>query len=465
MKIRSLQFNQNKILGNLELDFINPSTGMPYDTILLVGENGVGKTTLLTEISNFLGGDVLSSHFSRMEYNAGENNDAFKITIVDENHPHLFNREVNSQNERLEYGWVPGSGHYIDKMNNDINDPRHYGSLISLPRSAYSTKQISNVGVSELDTSIHEKDTENDFTSLKQLLVDLSGLDSEDFMDQHRLGNPISITEFEESSRMSRFTKAFNNFFDAMRFSCIKGENGHKEIYFSKYGNEIPIDSLSTGEKQIVFRGIFLLRNLNKLKGGVLLIDEPELSLHQKWQNKILRYYQTLFTDPVSGELQVQIILATHSERILSSAFDEPNKNGVIVLRNEGGNISASIVNAPGVLPSVTSAETTYLAYDVPTVDYHIELFSYIQRINGSINGELNVKQTDDYILSNRAYNPAIHARSDSFTNPRNNHTTHYSTLPTFIRNRIDHPNPVDTFTSDQLKLSVELMREIIQNP
>lgn len=465
MKIRSLKFNQNKILGNLELDFINPSTGMPYDTILLVGENGVGKTTILTEISNFLGGDVLSSHFSRMEYNAGENNDAFKITIVDENHPYLFNREVNSQNERLEYGWAPGSGRNIDNMNNDINDPRHYGSLISLPRSAYSTKQISNVGVSELDTSIHEKDKENDFTSLKQLLVDLSGLDSEDFMDQHRIGNPISITEFEESSRMSRFTKAFNNFFDAMRFSCIKGENGHKEIYFSKYGNEIPIDSLSTGEKQIVFRGIFLLRNLNKLKGGILLIDEPELSLHPKWQNKILRYYQTLFTDPVSGELQVQIILATHSERILSSAFDEPNKNGVIVLRNEGGNISASIVNAPGVLPSVTSAETTYLAYDVPTVDYHIELFSYIQRINGSRNGELNVKQTDDYILSNGAYNPAKHARPDTFTNPRNNHTTHYSTLPTFIRNRIDHPNPVDTFTSDQLKLSVELMREIIQNP
>ena len=159
------------------------------------------------------------------------------------------------------------------------------------------------------------------------------------------------------------------------------------------------------------------------------------------------------------------MIIATHSERILSSAFDKPNKNGVIVLRNEGGNISASIVNAPGVLPSVTSAETTYLAYDVATVDYHIELFSYIQRINGTNNGELNVKQTDDYIINHRAYNPAIHARPDTFTNPRNNHTTNYATLPTFIRNRIDHPNPTDTYSPDQLKLSVELMRAIIQNP
>lgn len=53
MKIRKLQFNNNKILGNLELNFINPTTNVPYDTILLVGENGVGKTTILTGISDF----------------------------------------------------------------------------------------------------------------------------------------------------------------------------------------------------------------------------------------------------------------------------------------------------------------------------------------------------------------------------------------------------------------------------
>ena len=468
MKIRKLQFNQNKILGNLELDFINPSTGLPYDTILLVGENGVGKTTILTEISNFLSGDALSVHFRRMEYCIDGDYGMVKINIVPEgNDVYSFIREKDSHEERLGYGWDQNrnNGRNIENMNNDVNDPRHYGSLLSLPRSVFNTKPINKVGVSELDTHNHEKDTENDFTSFKQLLVDLSSLDAEDFTEQHRNGRQISIDEFDQGSRMSRFTHAFNDFFDTMRFSCIKGEKGQKEIYFLKYGNQIPIDSLSTGEKQIVFRGIFLLRNLNRLKGGVLLIDEPELSLHPKWQNKILKYYQTLFTDPTTGLMQVQIIMATHSERILSAAFDDSAKNGVIVLKNEEGSITSSLVNAPGVLPSVTSAETIYLAYDVPTVDYHIELFSHIQRINATALGELNVKETDDYILNHATYDPTIHARPDSFINPRTGHTTNYTTLPTFVRNRIDHPDPANSYTSDQLKISIELMREIIMNP
>ena len=133
-------------------------------------------------------------------------------------------------------------------------------------------------------------------------------------------------------------------------------------------------------------------------------------------------------------------------------------------IKNNDGVVSAASVNAPGVLPSVTSAETIYLAYEVATVDYHIELFSYIQR-NATASRELNVKETDDYILNHRLYDAAIHERRDNFTNPRSLHTTTYMTLPTFIRNRIDHPNPSDTYSYSQLQTSIDLMRSIIQNP
>ena len=30
--------------------------------------------------------------------------------------------------------------------------------------------------------------------------------------------------------------------------------------------------------------------------GGVVLLDEPELSMHPKWQQKVLEYYRSLFT-------------------------------------------------------------------------------------------------------------------------------------------------------------------------
>ena len=431
--------------------------------VAIIGHSGVGKTTILTGISDFLSGQVLSRHFNSIEY-AIDNEIITISSIPGEQDPHQFIRRKNGKDETLSYGWNENNGANIEHMDQDELDPRHYGSAISLPHSDFQTKKIDTVGVSELDTNNHEKDANNDFTSLKQLLVDLDSLDAEDFTKLHRKGTPIKIEEFEERSRMSRFTKAFNDFFEDIAYSCVKGENGQKEIYFEKFGKEVPIDSLSTGEKQIVFRGIYLLRNFNRLIGGVLLIDEPELSLHPKWQNKILKYYQTLFTDPTTSNMQVQLIVATHSEHILSSAFKDLNSNGVLILKNNHGVVSAASVNAPGVLPSVTSAETTYLAYEVATVDYHIELFSYIQR-NVTTLRELNVKETDDYILNHRLYNVAIHERQDSFTNPRNRHTTTYMTLPTFIRNRIDHPNPNDPYSYSQLQTSIDLMRNIIQNP
>ena len=51
-----------------------------------------------------------------------------------------------------------------------------------------------------------------------------------------------------------------------------------KRVSFSKNGNSIKIDDLSTGEKQIVFRGAQLLKKSKSINNGVVLIDEPELN-------------------------------------------------------------------------------------------------------------------------------------------------------------------------------------------
>lgn len=56
MKLRKIKYNNHEILGNLELDFVNPRTHQPYDTIVFLGENGSGKTTILSSLSDFLNG-------------------------------------------------------------------------------------------------------------------------------------------------------------------------------------------------------------------------------------------------------------------------------------------------------------------------------------------------------------------------------------------------------------------------
>ena len=94
----------------------------------------------------------------------------------------------------------------------------------------------------------------------------------------------------------------------------FSGLDRNKEIYFeNENGERFGIDSLSTGEKTLLTKVLYLY--LSEIKNSIILIDEPELSLHPTWQNNILQLYEN-FADKNNN----QIILATHSPHILASA-------------------------------------------------------------------------------------------------------------------------------------------------
>ena len=44
LKIRKVKFLDEVQFGDLELDFLNSQTRLPYQNIVFVGDNGVGKT-------------------------------------------------------------------------------------------------------------------------------------------------------------------------------------------------------------------------------------------------------------------------------------------------------------------------------------------------------------------------------------------------------------------------------------
>lgn len=67
MKIRKVKWANHPILGNLELDFVNPATNKAYSTIVLAGENGTGKTTILETLNTFLSIGSFEP-FDRIEY-------------------------------------------------------------------------------------------------------------------------------------------------------------------------------------------------------------------------------------------------------------------------------------------------------------------------------------------------------------------------------------------------------------
>lgn len=447
MKICKVKWKNHPILGDLELDFINPINNLPFETILLAGENGTGKTTILETISTFLNGGTFE-YFDYIEYLA----EGKKLKAVEGNHPTIKDfYNVIDGNQTIQM-------HTNRNNHNDLIDKnplniRYSGCVFSKARADYKTNKISSTTTKQLDTEKFNTDQEEDFTSLKQLIVDIQSQDYSDYSEGNKLleANPKSWNEFYTSSKIYRFKNAFDNFFDKLKYDKVADENSEKSILFLKNNKSISIDKLSTGEKQIVFRGIYLLKNSQVLKDAVILVDEPELSMHPKWQKNILKYYKDLFTE--NGVQKTQLFIATHSEYVLSDSLKDKVKNLVIVLTENSGVIQSKRIDAPSVLPSITCAETNYLAFDIVSNDYHIELYGCLQKKES----KSTVKSCDDFIKNSALYNSSIHSKPSSFN------TTNYDTLSTYIRNAIDHPDPSTKYTEMELRTSIELLIKLCQ--
>ena len=67
MKLREVKWHNHPILGDLKIDLVDPDTHIPYDTIVIAGENGTGKTTILETLYNFLNQGPITP-FEYVEY-------------------------------------------------------------------------------------------------------------------------------------------------------------------------------------------------------------------------------------------------------------------------------------------------------------------------------------------------------------------------------------------------------------
>jgi predicted ATPase len=84
------------------------------------------------------------------------------------------------------------------------------------------------------------------------------------------------------------------------------------EILFSQYGETIPPYMLSSGEKQMLV--ILLTALVQENRPGVMLMDEPEISLHIEWQQRIISIIREMNPN-------AQVILTTHSPAVVMGGW------------------------------------------------------------------------------------------------------------------------------------------------
>lgn len=80
-------------------------------------------------------------------------------------------------------------------------------------------------------------------------------------------------------------------------------------------GTSLPLDKLSSGEKQILI--MFYLLLFKAEPRSLVIIDEPEISLHVAWQQNLGK----TFSD-VARLRDLQIIVATHSPQVIHDRWD-----------------------------------------------------------------------------------------------------------------------------------------------
>lgn len=474
MRYLSFSIENHPVLGNLSLDFKDPH-GNPFDTIIIAGENGVGKTVVLNELYHIklardpnkhykIKADILLSqdeinaikteamNIHDRKFEGGILNGILHVEMDYDNHDEFYLGNISFRNNKGDT--ITGSGTSIGQI---------FKSLFSSVEINFNPQPTRGVTASSIDLPNikSEKSSDNLATTIKQLLVDIDSADASDLQGWVLANTGKSVPEDLIRPRIKRFSNAFSSIFPSKQLKSVVNANGNKDVLFEENGRTMSIDVLSSGEKQIVFRGGFFLRNKNSVKGHLALIDEPEISMHPIWEMKILDFFKSLFIDPITKQQESQLIIATHSEYVLKSALADESRNLVIVLKKDAnGQVSSTKVTAPIKLQTITSAEINYLAFGIYSTDYHIQLYSALQYREGKD----TIKDCDDFIKMTPQYlaDVAHYRKPSSYTNPKTRHIYNYETLSTYIRNAIDHPDSGNTYTDEELRLSTELLRELL---
>lgn len=225
------------------------------------------------------------------------------------------------------------------------------------------------------------------------------------------------------------------------------------DVVFPFNGFELPVGQSGSGIEMIISLALLeALATLSKEK-IVILIDEPELHLHPKLQSKLVEHL-TKLSD------KVQIVASTHSPFLFQNIFQNPTAKLQVTKRGGAGiEIADAQQIGFGYLAwSPSWGEICYLAYDLPTTEFHNDLYGSLEE-TFKLNTTGNTRQSDfeDWLAAQG------HLKEIQWYDAKGN--VQAETLLTFVRNRIHHPENSQRpdYTTDQLKESIARMRKLIR--
>ncbi len=219
---------------------------------------------------------------------------------------------------------------------------------------------------------------------------------------------------------------------------------------------EIPVSQLGSGIEMII--SILFLETLASLskENFIVIIDEPELHLHPILQAKFINYLITLSE-------KNQVILSTHSPYFFRNCVSNPNIELLVCHKNTNHgkiNIENTSTNFGLFRWSPSWGEINFHAYNLPTIEFHNELYGFIQNMN-SVLSESSVENFFEVKKIPKTKQWIKVEQNGQVNSPKD------LTLMTYIRNAIHHSENTHNlpYSEVELKSSIETMISILKNP
>ena len=252
IEIDSLWNNRKHILWNLRPD-VN----------ILSGSNGLGKSTIINRSATHL--DILRTH--RL---SASPEDGVRFVFYPED-ANIINFDVIRSIDRPVL-----NSELLEKMS-DVNVRTELDWQLYQLQRRYLNYQV-NIG--------------------NRIIRMLTSGTPEEQMQAGELSKPKTL-----------FLDMIDELFCETGKTIVRDSN---EIYFMQYGEKLTPYMLSSGEKQMLV--ILLTALVQDGRPGALFMDEPEISLHIEWQQRLVTLIRALNPN-------VQIILCTHSPAIIMDGW------------------------------------------------------------------------------------------------------------------------------------------------
>ena len=424
-----------------------------------------------------------TSHKYKYEYSFG-----VKATIFDDDSNSILGTDEKLRQETI----IPNSDFKIRKDKNDKSNAK-----IDLENGIYYIP-LSEIAFKDGGNSERPFDTPSLFSTLptfKFLKTETSLTDIQDLYVKKVLADKFA----DLSNGINQLQFSGDNRFHFTNDSISINNNIQTSIGENETEKSVPLDNRGEGFQLKIRNHIFIELAKREVQGAIIFaFEEPESHLHPDDQVKV-------YEDLKSQLFGYQVLITTHSPYIVKKLTTEGNTKVIIVTKNRKTHetIIENETEARCIRNYVSMNEINYIAFEVASVEYHIELFGFIHNkmmenykedasfkndwdtnyLKPDKNGDMVKEQISNITAVDRWLNRhGVDGDNDWYNVKKDNSIVFEQnrTLPYCVRNWIDHPlderdrtadnNDYNTAYDcnkkfkDKTKESIKMMRDVILN-